>query len=323
VAKPVGIGSKLSSSAARDVDSVLIRIVRARPGLEFGNIVRVAQVDHRIPRTTTARHLARLVRFGDLTRLPNRTYITSDSAPSIPRAVLEVRNYGMIIVIHPDGSARTFMQQEFRVVTGQLDHLEFFTISSVRGLSWWCSAAARGSRIPRSRSPTGQPSLRVDLQTPLVARKASWQWIYAEGDFREPYRMAFNPTGAATKGAAPGAPTELEWIRINSQGPRFGRCVHADAHLRLQIVFPEGYPVKSTRCGVRLETDTTRTDLAEEARLAKLAEDEWHQDGLQRSRTAVTLSVPRPLLDRRYEIEWGLPTTRQRDLWLSGKRLAR
>ncbi len=53
--------------------------------------------------------------------------------------------------------------------------------------------------------------------------------------------------------------------------------------------------------------------------MESLGKERWGQDGFRRIGTTLALTVPRPRLDRRYGVEWGLPTTARRDRWLPGR----
>jgi hypothetical protein len=300
------------------LDSFLLHQVRTNPGQRFGAIVQAAQAACRVSRTTAARHLSRLVRFGNLTLLPERTYVIADPAAANATAVADVRWSDYTVVINPDGSARIFIDQEWRVVSGEVDHIDFFSPKPPRRFIWWASGAARLTRIPATRAVTRQTTHRLTWETPVTARDPSWQWYRLCYDLHPFYRMAFAPRALSRRpGAEMNPEFEFETVEVKSRARPFLQRLVPDAHLRLQVILPEGYPVGRVQSHVRLLAESDRFDLAEERRLARLKEDAGHQYGLRRSGSSFTLSVPRPVVDRHYEIAWTLPTTAAYDRWIS------
>jgi len=313
--------SEASDSRAEPVESFLLRHIRENPGLGFGAIVQAAQAACNVSRATAALHLSRLVRFGDVSLLPDRIYLIAEPGAPAARAIMELRWSDATVIIHPDGSARHIIQQEFRVVSGQLDHIEFGHAKPLRQFIWWCTAASRASRVPATQAPSRLSTDYIEFAAPLIARKAAWHRFCVAEEMPPWYRMACPQRVASRHVAARDEPThEAESIELPSQDRRFGRRLTSDARLRLQMVFPEGYPVGPARCRVRFLTEPGLIDSVEELRLASLGADQGHQDGLRRFGSTLTLSVPRPRLDREYEITWALPTLTQRDRWLAGER---
>jgi hypothetical protein len=239
---------------------------------------------------------------------------------STARTAVELRRQDVHIVVHADGSAWTLSRQEIRVVSGELDHLEYDSGKFMRQFTWWSTAPAQLVRVSGSLLPSREPEWHLRFAEPLRARDAAWHWLYAEGEWpKRYYRMTYDPPSGAGKRPDPKLEREVESIVAVAQGVRFARRMSPDAHIRLQMVFPEGYPLGRVRLRVRVTPDRVRTDLDEERRIARLAHDAFHQDGLRRDRHAITLSVPHPLLDRDYAIEWGLPTNAQRDRWWASR----
>jgi hypothetical protein len=311
--RPSDDGSKVTG-----LDSFLLLHIRTNPGQGFGAIVQSAQAACRVSRTTAARHLSQLVRFGGLTLLPERTYVIADRAAANATAVADVRWSDYTVVINPDGSARIFIDQEWRVVSGEVDHIDFFSPKPPRRFIWWSSTAARLTRIPATRAVTRQTTHRLTWETPVTARDPAWQWYRLCYDLRPWYRMAFSPRALPRKvGVEPNPEFEFETVEVKSRARPFLQRLVPDAHLRLHVILPEGYPFGRVQCHVRLLAESDRFDGSEERRLARLEEDAWHQYGLQRCGTSFTLSVPRPLVDRHYEIAWSLPTAAKYAHWLA------
>ncbi|MCI4323373.1 MAG: hypothetical protein L3K03_05060 [Thermoplasmata archaeon] len=306
------------------LDSFLKAYVAANSGRRLGDIVQAGQREYRVSRRTIARRLSRLVRFGEVTILPNHTYAETEATASATRALVELRWFDAIFVIQPDGGARVFHHEEFRVVSGQLDHVEFNQPRRPQQFIWWFSSAGHASMIPAHRSLSNVMSHHVEFVTPLSARKPTWQRLSVNRSFSAGYRMAHTPrSGRRDPRGWDEAATESESLQVQSQGRRFGQRLTSDAHLRMQVVLPERYPIGPVRCRVRFVTEPGRVDSAEETRLSKLQSDDARQDGLRRFGSTLTLSVPHPLVDRHYQIEWTLPTVAQRNRWLAARRRRR
>ncbi len=225
------------------------------------------------------------------------------------------------IVIRADGSSRDFVRREFRVVSGQLDHVLINHPGPVRQFVYWSTTAGRISWIPASRSPSRQGKHLYRFAAPLTARTTTWQRMSWTTEFPRVYRMAATPKAGSAGGRAEGESScESEALEFDTEARRFEHRFGPDAHLRLQIVLPEGYPIGPARCRVRFRTEPNRFDVVEERRLSKLAGDQSRLDGMRRFGNTLSLSVPQPLLDRAYEIEWTLPTSAQRARWLHAQR---
>jgi hypothetical protein len=302
------------------IEAFLQSLVKETPGLRFQAIVQAARQAFNISRATAATHLARLVRFGEITRLPDHSYVAGAPPGAMVRATAEVRWYESIVIIRQDGSARLLTQRELRVLSGQLDHVEFIEPKPPRRIAWWCSIPGRLSVIPASRSVTRLPTHRIDFEAPLTSRDGGWLKVCRNLDLPPRYRMAYDP-GVRNRGPADSRESryESESVEILSEGRRFGNRLSADAQLRLQVIFPSAYPVGRARSRVRFLTEWDHLDSNEQERLESLSRDELHQDGLRRTGDSLTLSVPHPVLDRHYEIEWGLPTNARRRAWLTAR----
>src|SRR5580658_3572902 len=102
-------GRRVSEVGEGRIDPFLIRYVQANPVCGFGEIIEAARRSCRLSRATAARHLAKLVRFGDLAIGPDRKYVTGGGpTQSPPRASVEIRWVTAIVWIRPDGSARFY-----------------------------------------------------------------------------------------------------------------------------------------------------------------------------------------------------------------------
>jgi hypothetical protein len=319
VAKRPPTEADASGSGLSDIDSYLIDHIRANPGLRFGALVRAAYEARDVPRTTTARHLSRLVRWGELILGPERTYIVGEPNDPTARTVLEVRWYNVAVIIRPNGNARIVSEEELRVVAGRLDHIEFNHPKQPRQFLAWTTAGGRITYLPAFDAPSRLSMHRIDFQAPLTARRSTWHRVCVSVEWPAWYRMARPPTGRGLAARTDSA-WEFQSIEVGSLGRRFERRFSPDAMLRLQVVLPDGYPVGKTRCRVRFQTETDRIDVSEERRLAQLSKDELREDGLRRFAQTFTLTVPMPVLDRHYTIEWTLPRSADRRRWLAAQR---
>jgi hypothetical protein len=307
------------------VEWFLVQHLRAHPGLSFGAIIQAASSECGVSRTTAARYLSQLVRFGEVTLLPNRRYFVGGVDAPVARPTVETRWYEEVYTLFPDGSAEQYTNQEFRIVSGRIEHLEVNYSRPPEQFEWWTDLPAKASRIPSSREPNRMYSVRLDLAQTLSAREPHWhrlrtnarqaRWCrMAQGTWTE--RGAFEMPKVVTHGTAS--------VQTPSQSRRFSERYSSKGQMRLQVGFPEGYPFGPARVHVRFETESSRTDAAEEARLKSLSEDPMRQEGFRRTASGVSLSVPDPQLDRVYEVEWQLPTVVQLDRWLvaQGKRMS-
>jgi len=312
-----------SESGSDQIEAFLIRHIRANPGLGFHAIVATTRAARGVSRATVARHLSRLVRFGDLTRGQGRTYAVSEPTAARPRPIVEVRWFDLDITIRPDGTARTTTHREIRVVSGQIDHLDFTHMTAPREFIWWCSDAARMSWIPAIRSPVRLSTHRLEFALPLKARNPAWKLIQYSEELPVWYRMASDPVKTRPGTRPPHeVAEESESIEVPGHGRSFDLRFTSDSQLGLRVVLPKGYPVTQARSRVRILTNPSAFDAEEETRMANLLEDPWHQDGLRRVGTTFTLGVPRPKVDRHYEIHWSLPSAKQRDRWRATQRPA-
>lgn len=300
-----------------ELDTFLVQCIRAKPKIRFGGIVKAAREARGVPRTTAARHLARLVRWGEVMLLPERAYIVGEPDAPGARAVVEVRWYNVVVVIRPNGDARIVSDEELRMAAGRLDHIEFNHPKPPKQFVVWTTIPGKLSTLPPSESPSGLPVHRIDFTTPLTARDATWQRVSVSVEWPSWYRMAGPESRASSKRNRPGAFDELQSIEIASLGRRFERRLTPDARVRLQVVFPECYPLRGVRCRVRFHSETDRIDQSEEDRVIRLSTEADGPYGLKKFGTTITLTVPKPMLDRHYTIEWRLPTGAQYRRWQS------
>ncbi len=293
----------------RDVEGFLIRYVRANPGRRFGAITEATQLACHVSYRTAAWHLARLVTYGEIALLRNRTYSIPEAPPSSARALLEVRWDSQYVTVGPDGTARELKQQEFRVVSGLLKYREWNYPTRPRHLTWWSTVPGRVVYVPPRVSKNRLNTFRAMFESPLSARDSTWHRAEVVVEMGSWFRMArASGNGGPTRGAVSKSVLESEWTGLPSQSSRHGYRFSPDAYLRLQVVLPEHFPVGRVGCHVRFMIDDSRFDPQEEARVAELSKDPSSLDGLRRYGRMLVLSVPQPLLDRRYEIDWGLPS---------------
>jgi hypothetical protein len=298
------------------IESFLTRHLRANPGLGFGAIVRAASSECGISRTTAARYLALLVRYGEVSLSPDRRYYAQGADVPMARPVVESRWYGETYTIFPDGSAIQVMEQEFRVTAGRIEHLELSYPRAPREFDWWSTLAAKASRVPASRDPNRLYTVRLDLAQPLGARDPQWHRLRASAELPHWCRTAQGPLHSRGAFAKPEVVTNASAaVSTPSQSARFGERYTPDGRIRLEVNFPEGYPVGASRLHVRYELESQKIDPVEEKRLRALQEDPWRQEGFHRVGSKLILSVPSPILDRTYEIEWELPTVAAWNRW--------
>ncbi|HZY69531.1 MAG TPA: hypothetical protein VFF67_00940 [Thermoplasmata archaeon] len=218
--------------------------------------------------------------------------------------------------IQPDGNARIVSEEELRVVTGRLDHMEFNHPNVPRQFIVWTTVAGQTSKVSAVNAPSRLSIDRIDFASPLTARDSAWQRVCVSAEWNDWFRMA-QPSTARGQSATTQLQTEYQSIEIASLGRRFERRLTPDATIRLQVILPDRYPVRGARYHVRFHSETDRVDPIEEKRLGQLARDDWRQAGLRDFGSTFTLTVPRPLLDRHYAIGWDLPTIEQRRAWLA------
>jgi hypothetical protein len=299
------------------LESFLIDLLREHPGLRFGAIIARTEAACAVPRRTTARHLARLVRYGEVTLAPDRTYALGATEPSVVRPTLEYRWREDASILERDGSAREVSHYELRVVAGRLDHVEWTMPQSEGYYHIWSSAPGSLTYVPSTHTPTRQRVYVYRFDEPLSARDAGWHRFSMTTRYPHWYRTTRDAVPGKDPGSsAPGSQTETNYISIPSEGRRFGVRFAEGAHLLLQILFPPGYPVAGNGCHVRYLTESDRSDPREEERIARLSAVEGGSEGLRAWESSLSLSVPDPILDRRYELEWGLPSLVARQRWL-------
>lgn len=298
------------------LEELLLRLLRDSPRSRFGELLERTRREQELSRATFARHLAKLVRFGDIVLDSDHTYSVrvADGAP--PRPAIEIRWDESILVIRPDGSPQAFVTREFRVISGSVEFLDLQFFESPRHFRWWLSAPARLSWTPAQEAPNRQPIARLDLAKPLTARHSEWQRLCVSVEMPPWYPMWRGPgarplaTGAGVRGGRCS-----EFVELLSHARKYEQRTGPDTILRLQVVLPDGFPLSAPRPRVGISPDRDRTDHQEVRRLKTLGARPDAQVGLRRSGSTMTLTVPRPLLDRAYGIDWGLPLKADFDGW--------
>jgi hypothetical protein len=298
-----------SDSVVTSIDGVLLDFVRSNPGVGFGPIVEAVRGARKVSRATAARHLSRLVRFGDLTLREDRTYVVGEPHSASTRPVVELRWSEAAIIIRSDGSAQALRTQELRVVSGQLSQLEFNHPLPLRRFAWWISVPGRMVRIPAIRSHTVMSMHLFRPLRPLAARDSTWIRICRYEEWPKCFELY---AGRRSKGRGGWNTAEPrvgnQSIEIPAQDRCFQQRLSADSALRLVLTLPAGYRARPSRCRVRYLLEPDRIDIVEQARITGLSREKSVQAGLRRAGNATTLTIPRPVLDRYYEIEWTLPT---------------
>jgi hypothetical protein len=308
--------------AERDVSAVeafLLRYLSEHPKRGFGAIVRAVQAECRVSRSTAAHHLARLVRLGEVTLLPNRTYVAASSGPFYSRPTIEIRRFEGMGVVRPDGTAIGISRMQFRVVAGRLEHYDVGYVAAPEKFQWECSLPTRLGRNSISES-VAPATYRIDFEEPLSARNPDWQWLLIRTQMPVVFHMARSRERKGTGGASKTVTEEAEYIQVSPEGTLVRRRFAPDALLRIELALPEEYPIGPVVAHARFVADPNRIDRSEERRIQQLTRDPDGTYGLRAMRSMFVLSVPSPQLDRRYSMEWSLPTIAQRRRWLGGAR---
>jgi hypothetical protein len=305
---------------SRPVEAFIATYVRSHPGSAFGVLIQALRTEFGVSRSTAARYLSDAVRYGEVARLPDQTYVASGLETYSTRPVVEVRRHHEIFLVAPNGRVTAFLEEEFRVVSGRLDHIEVRLPRVPRNPDWWLSWPARASGVAPDNTPESVYTIRHDFFRPLTPRRTEWQQLYASFGAPHSYRMARSDrTLPSTSDPRRDPAYASEAIEVRSELPRFRRRLAPDAHMRVQVVLPDGYPIGSIRCRVFLQTESNRRDLLEEERVVRLTKEPASRDGLRRAGSIIVLTVPRPKIDRVYWLEWELPTRVQRNRWLANQ----
>ncbi len=298
-----------------ELESYLLQRVQRYPGTRFTEIVTAARERYRVSRATVARHLSRLLKFGDIRMSPAGGYVMGNLSGPDVRPVVEIRRIEEIIFVRPDGSLRSLLHHEFRVVRGTLPYVETAFRRSPRQLNWWCSV---GSALPPVvvRKPESL-YYQLRFEPALTAKTSVWQNTWMNLDMPRWYRMV-RPAGSRAPGRAEStrSSTEMESIGTFGEGRNFASKPFSDAYLRLQVIFPDGYPAGASRSKVSV-LSSPQSDLAEEARLHDLERDARGVEGLRRWGSSFSMTVRDPVPDRFYEVWWDLPSPAQYRRWLA------
>jgi hypothetical protein len=305
---------------APSVDEFLLGHIRDSPGERFGPIVRSAVGTCHVSRATAAIRLARLVRLGEVVLLPNRTYMIPGVGVPVARPVVETRWFEESYRLGVDGSAELTLRQEFRVVSGRLEHVGLTFGTSPTRIDWWCSAGAKEVAPPPAGRSGASTRYRFDFDQPLTAGDPSWQRFEAAVVLPHTSRLwRSSPLTGANRAPTEDANWESLFMQTLSQSPRFEERFASGAWLRLQIRFPDGYPVEQSQFRVLYETETNWRDTPEEVRIAQLSTIPGSWGGFRQDGALLSLCLQDPELDRRYEIRWLLPSIEQGNRWLAAE----
>jgi hypothetical protein len=303
------------------IDSFLRELVGAAPGLRYSEIARTTCEALGVAEVTVFRHLTRLIRYGELVVSPRRTYSVPAKPVSTSRAAESTRWYGTTIVLDAEGNMHDFTEREFRVVAGQLDHLEFNFVEPPSQFNLWCSHPSRVVEVPGSKTPSHRTMYRLEFQPPLRARDPEWTRYAGQVSLPRWYRMSSDPSvPSPAEHAGRRGRWETCTIQVPRYLPRFERILPDNARLFLQVVLPWGYPIGPVVSQVRFLSDERRVDEIESRRLDSLKGEAAGAGGFHRSGNVLSLAVPKPLSDRVYEIAWQLPTVARRERWLASTR---
>jgi hypothetical protein len=299
------VSSGPPESELTSLDSFLVEHIRRNPGLRYGAICKVAQTAFGVSRATVTRHLSQLVRFGDLVVRPSHQYDAKDTTIERARPLLEVRWRDETTVIYPDGTARVSLDQEFRVVSGELRHFDFDLPRPYRNVVWWCTAPSVLRQVPSNAVQEPRGTHRTEFVPPVSSRDKTWHRItLAHESIRRPYLRLPPKTPVGGHAAPIVTRRNSESTYVNAQRVNFAQRFALNAILRLQVVLPESLSIRSATFRVLPTSSTDQVDSAEQGRLLALGRILRGHSGFRKSNSTITLSVPDPKLNRIYEILW-------------------
>jgi hypothetical protein len=212
--------SREAESPAPNIDEYLREYLRRNPGSHYTVLLASTQQDCAVSRATVTRHLARLLRFGEIVRRTDHSYELRGPAADRARPLLEVRWRDETTIIHPDQSARVTREQEFRVVSGELRHFNFDLPRPYRNVTWWCTvpSALHGMTSTEVQEPRG--THRVEFTPPIGSRVREWHRFLMAHESLRRRRSSADPD-RSRRATAPGLGPEGTPLATESVGPRF------------------------------------------------------------------------------------------------------
>jgi hypothetical protein len=310
-----GSGTGRAARAQSNVEATILDYIRAHPNCRFQNIVSAVRSAHGASRATVARHLSKLLRFGEVTDVRG-SYTCVDHSIQPIWTHAESRRTTYTVFIHADGSSWEEQVEEFRVRFGQVRSIHGMSDAPNAHLQLWASPPHRVSRITSSTPSRRLPEVFIDFDPPLTARDAQWETISLASDHRHRYRM-YRTAPASTRAVPSAIPPgrELEDASLLAPAITHHAPHEAGASLLFRVVLPPAYPFRSPRFLVQLEESALEIDPTEQARIQRLSRERRGSYGFRLFGSTLSLIVPDPLFDRRYVISWGLPTHAEYTRW--------
>lgn len=300
------LGQRLPVPQHPDLDQTILRIISDEGDATFASILSGVKGQFSISRETTARRLARMLRFSQVVRLRHGHYaVGSSSTP--PSTVLRMRSVSMTEVVSPDGSSRWQFEKEFLVLSGKCDHITSQIEPPI-------SMPARGIDVKGSRR-VRMTKFNDGGRTTMIARFIpaipAGPWVPHRLLLSFPskpsyYTMQRGPEG---RPRPPSAKLQRNRHEIGVlSNPEPGTIVETSKEtiLDLRVHFPRGFPrgpihprVAAIPSGRSLETEAGAL-----VELSKKSGGAW---GLYALDDLVTLRVKNPLVDCFYGFTWAPP----------------
>jgi hypothetical protein len=302
----------------RGIQGFLIQYLTDHPNSAFGQAVAIARSEFGVSRTTVARHLATLVRLGEL-RVERGVYSIPEptGAGTNFERDCEFRHLDSVEVVQPDGSVWAHQGVEFRVKYGQLRRLCLLGDTPFENLRPWCSTPIRLRWVP-GELPRRPQRACIEFTPPLRALDARWVRLVHSHEFPHRFRMyreADLVPGAARHPAD--LSEEFEDTGVPQSFSRGDESEGLGSLFALRIILPKGYPFRAPAYHIFAPGPEVRSDPVERKRVQRLTEQKGGYLGFRVDGSALSLVVPDPVPGDRYLIRWSLPTHQIYRQWLA------
>ncbi|MCI4322441.1 MAG: hypothetical protein L3K03_00205 [Thermoplasmata archaeon] len=307
------------SASPRQIESFLLDHLRDHPRLRYRELVRATVDARRGSERTAARALAGLVELGEVVQLADASYAMAGSSEAPFPVVLERQWLELWGSVQADGSYWSNLSSTSRVVQGRLEFAPIVVPGGALCHTWWSSHPHRIRQVSPDESDSGLPMEVMEYREPLTARNRDW--------VRHTFEIGFPPVLRMWDGAPGHEADETRGVDARYESARFlepsqprpgvSYRFSPDAHFRMRLLFPPGYPFGEASLQVQVGGSGSRSDAAEVARIEALGRDPQSPEGLRRIGSTLSLSVPHPRLDRSYRVRWRLPSRAAYLRWLS------